>query len=146
VVKKYPIFFCIFAVRKASTMTTLQMKKLMRYGFFLMSFIIAVGLAFGSKGGDNKNKKRNANLKSDFVPIRITSPSLLKNGFTYSGSRMLSIQKENSSFSLNSLVTYQKGNITFIQPYRYKVNITGLNITPATSNLQLLDVKIPMHK
>lgn len=145
-VKKYPIFFSIFVVRKVSTMTTLEMKKLMRYGFFFMSFLIIVGLAFASKGGD-KNKKRNTtNLKTDFVPIRISTAFALKNGFTYTGSHIFSMQKENSTFSLNSIVTYQKGNTTFIVPYKYKVNASTINITPAKGNLQMLDVKISMHK
>ena len=121
------------------------MKKLMRHVFFFMSFIIIVSLAFGSKGGDNKDKKRNAKLKADFVPVRITSP-LLKNGFTYSGSHVFGIQKEKSSFSLNTLITYQKGNTTYIMPYKYRVNTSALTISPAKSNLQMLDVKISMHK
>ena len=144
-VKEYPIFFIIFAARKVSTMTTLQMKKLMRYVFFFMSFLIIVGLAFGSKGGD-KNKKRNANLKTNFVPIRVISPFILKNGFSYSGSHILGMQKENSSFSVNSIITYQRGNTTFIMPYKYKVNNSAFNMPPAKSNLQMLDVKISMHK
>jgi hypothetical protein len=145
VVKKYPIFFSIFVPRKVSTMTTLQVKKLMRYGFFFMSFLIIASIAFGSKGGD-KNKKRNANLRSDFVPIRLTNSFILKNGFTYSGSHIFSVQKDNSSFSINSIVTYQRGNTTFIMPYKYKVNTSAFNITPAKNNLQMLDVKISMHK
>jgi hypothetical protein len=127
-------------------MTTLEMKKLMRYGFFFMSFLIIVGLAFASKGGD-KNKKRNTtNLKTDFVPIRISAAFALKNGFTYTGSHIFSVQKENSTFSLNSIVTYQRGNTTFIVPYKYKVNTSAFNISPAKSNLQMLDLKISMHK
>jgi hypothetical protein len=145
VVKKYPIFFIIFAARKAGTMTTIQMKKLMRYVLFFMSFLITVGLAFGSKGGD-KNKKRTANLQSDFVPIRLTNSFILKNGFTYSGSRVFSVQKENSTFSINSIVTYQRGNTTFIMPYKYRVNTASFRITPAKSNLQMVGVKISMHK
>lgn len=145
-VKKYPIFFSIFAARKVSTMTTLEMKKLTRYVFFFMSFLVIVGLAFASKGGD-KNKKRNAtNLKTDFVPIRISTAFALKNGFTYTGSHIFSVQKENSTFSLNSIVTYQRGNTTFIVPYKYKVNTSAFNIAPAKNNLQMLDLKISMHK
>jgi hypothetical protein len=126
-------------------MTTIQMKKLMRYVFFFMAFVITVSLAFGSKGGDNKDKKRNAKLKSDFVPVRITTP-LLKNGFAYTGSHIFGLQKEKSSFSLNTLITYQKGNTTYIMPYKYRINTSALSISPAKSNLQMLDVKISMHK
>ncbi|HLX92026.1 MAG TPA: hypothetical protein VKR32_10110 [Puia sp.] len=126
-------------------MTTIQVKKLMRYGLFFMSFVIIVGLAFASKGGD-KNKKRTANMKSDFVPIRIVSPFTLKSGFAYSGSRVFNVQKENNSFSINSLITYQRGNTTFIVPYQYRINSSVVNIAPVKSNLQMLDVKISMHK
>jgi hypothetical protein len=117
----------------------------MKHFIFFMSFLIIVSLAFGSKGGDDKDKKRNTQLKSDFVPVRITSP-FLKSSFTYAGSHVFSLQKEKSALSLNTLVTYQKGNMTFIMPYRYKVNTSALTIVPAKNNLQMLDVKISMHK
>ncbi|HLY69003.1 MAG TPA: hypothetical protein VKR53_04695 [Puia sp.] len=122
------------------------MKKLMRYGFFFMSFLIIVGLAFASKGGDKNKKRTTTNLKTDFVPIRISSAYVLKNGFTYTGSHTFGIQKENSTFSLHSIVTYERGNTTYILPYKYKVNASAFNITPAKGNLQMLDVKISMHK
>jgi len=126
-------------------MTTIQMKKLMKPALFFVSFVIIVSLAFGSKGGDDKGKKGNTKLKSDFVPIRMTG-ALLKNGFTYTGSHIYSLQKERTSFSLNALITYQKGNTTFIVPYKYKINTGALSLSPAKNNLQMLDLKISMHK
>lgn len=126
-------------------MTTIQMKKLTKHFFFFLSFLIIVSLAFGSKGGDDKDKKKSAKVKAVFIPLRISSP-FLKNGFTYAGSLVFSTQKEKSTFSLNSLITYQRGNTTVIMPYRYRVNTAAFTILPAQNNLQLLDVKISMHK
>jgi hypothetical protein len=129
-----------------STMTTIQMKKLMKHLIFFASFIIIVSLAFGSKGGDKKDKRKNGNLKNDFVPVRIASPFNLKSGFIYSGSYVFSQQKEKSTFSLNTIVTYQRGNTTYILPFKYRVNTSVLSICPAKNNLQMLDLKISMHK
>jgi hypothetical protein len=132
-------------VAELGTMTTIQMKKLIKSALFFVSFVIIVSLAFGSKGGDDKGRKGNTKMKSDFVPIRISS-SFLKNGFTYSGSHIFSIQKEKTAFSFNTLVTYQRGNTTFIIPYKYKVNTGALSLSPAKSNLQMVGLKISMHK
>jgi hypothetical protein len=144
-VKKYPIFFIIFALIMITTTTTIQVKKLMRQSVFFLSLIIIVAFAFASKGGGDKDKKKNVSFKNDFVPLRATTFTL-KNGFTYSGSHILGQQKEKTSFSLNTVVTYQKGGLLYILPYKYKVNTSSINPSLSKTNLQMLDLKISMHK
>ncbi|SRR5579871_251192 len=127
------------------TTTTIRVKELMRHLFVFTSLLIIVGLAFASKGG-NKDKKKNTPAKSNFVPLKVTSPFTLRNGYAFSGSHVFSQQKDRSSLELNTIVTYQKGNTTYILPYKYKVNTATFSITPAKGNLQMLDLKIAMHK
>jgi hypothetical protein len=64
--------------------------------------------------------------KTSKVTLNISTPSTLKNslsinfnsGLRYTGS-MFSYQKY--SLSKTSLITYQKGNVTYIIPYKHKV-------------------------
>jgi hypothetical protein len=123
--------------------TTIQMKKLMRLSCLSVLMIVAV-LAFASKGGGGK--KKIPALKNDFVPIRTTSGFTLRSGVSYSGSHIFGVEKNDKSFSFNTVVTYQKGNTIYILPYKYKVNTPAFNTNSAKSNFQMLNFKIKIHK
>jgi hypothetical protein len=125
------------------TTTYIQMKKLIRLGLFSSLLIVAVALAFASKGG---GKKKTAPLKNNFVPVRTTSGFTLRNFVPFSGSHFVTQEKTDKNFSFNTVVTYQKGNTVFIMPYKYKVSNSTFNITPSNSNFQMLNLKIKMHK
>jgi|SRR5579871_1090324 len=125
------------------TTTYIQMKKLIRLGLFSSLLIVAVALAFASKGG---GKKKNAPVKNNFVPVSTTNGFTLRNYVPFSGSHFVTQEKADKSFSFNTVVTYQKGNTVFIMPYKYKVNNSTFNIAPSTSNFQMLNLKIKMHK
>jgi hypothetical protein len=67
--------------------------------------------------------------KSARVTLNISTPSTLrnslslnlKNGLKYTGSMVLNQQGSGGSMMKSSLVTYQKGNTTYIIPYKQKV-------------------------
>jgi hypothetical protein len=120
------------------------MKKLTRQACFSALMIIVVALAFASKGGGSK--KKTPTYKSDFVPIRTFNGFTLRSGANFAGSHIFGIEKNDKHFSYNTIVTYQKGNTIFILPYKYKVNTSAFTTSPAKSNLQMLDLKIKMHK
>ena len=124
--------------------TNIQMKKLTRIACFSALMLIVVALAFASKGGGSK--KKTPSYKNDFVPVRTTNGFTLKSGLNYTGSRVFGVEKNDKGFSYNTIVTYQKGNTTFILPYKYKVNTSVFSTSPAKSNLQMLDLKIKFHK
>jgi hypothetical protein len=125
------------------TATNIQARKLILQSLFSVLLIIFVGLAFASKGGGDK--KKNVATKADFAPINISSAFTLRNGISYMGSHIFGQQKEKANFSINTVITYQNGNTIYIMPYKYKVSIAPLNSTSKT-NLQLLDLKIKVHK
>lgn len=127
-----------------TTTAPIQVKRILRTGFFSAVLFIIVALAFASKGGGDK--KKTSTFKNDFVPIRITNGFTLKTGPSFSGSHILSTERNNKSFSYNSLMTYQKGNTTYILPFKYKVNIGTINNVVPKSSLQMLNLKINMHK
>ena len=124
--------------------TTIGMRKLMRTTFIGAIMLAVVGLTFASKGGGGDNKKATATLKTNFVPIRTTSGFTLKAGPTYAGSFIVGTEKTRNYVSFNTLVTYQKGNSTYILPYTYKIN-TSMYLKTNGSNLQMLDLRIDMH-
>ncbi|HEX9512598.1 MAG TPA: hypothetical protein VF939_19030 [Puia sp.] len=124
-----------------------MMRRLMRQTLVCVLMITIVGLAFASKGGGGDKKSNNRTpLKTEFVPIRTTATFTLKAGPSYTGSFLLGQEKTKNYLSINSLVTYQKGNSIFIIPYTYKVNTPTLMDGSRKTNLQLFDLRIKMHR
>ncbi len=78
--------------------------------------------------GDSKAKGKRVSLinnKSVVTPGRFS----LKSGYQYRGSQIINQQRENNTFTLNSLVTYQKGNMTYIVPMKTTVNTQKIKIS-----------------
>ena len=143
-VKKYPKFITIF-VSTMLSLTNNQMKKLTRQVAICAVLVAMVILTFASKGGGGD--KKNNNFRSNFTPIRSLNSFTLKTSSSYNsgGSYVFNQGKENNRVSLNTMITYEKGNTIYILPYKYKVNISALDIGQKT-NLQFLGVKIKMPK
>lgn len=107
--------------------------------FLLMG---VAGLAIASMGGEKRNKKSNA-PSAAFTPIRTTAGFTLKAGPAYKGSFNLSQERTPGGLNFNSLVTYQKGNTTYIMPVNHRIN---LGSTSPVDNTQMLRLKVRMHK
>jgi hypothetical protein len=123
------------------------MRKLMRKVLVSTLLIAVVGLTFASKGGGGEKKKDNSiPLKTNFIPIRTTNGFTLKTGPSYTGSYLLGQEKTDNFISFHTLITYQKGNSIYIMPYKYKMNTSSVYLNNSGSNLQLLDLRIKMHK
>jgi hypothetical protein len=95
-------------------------KKLL--AIFILSSIIVDALADKGFGRKNKNK----------TTINITAPTgirnsiafNLKSGLSYKGSLLNDRKNLGGSILNTSIVTYQKGNSTYIIPYKNKITIT----------------------
>lgn len=126
---------------------TIPMRKLIRQMVISTLLLAVVGLAFASKGGggDKKNSK-NVPLKTEFTPIRTTGNFTLKSSPAYSGSFFLGQEKTKTTISFNTLVTYEKGNSIFVMPYKYKINMPNITDGSIKPSLQLLDLRIKMHR
>ena len=105
--------------------------------------LVVAGFAFASMGGEKKNRK-GSRLTTDFVPIRTSAGFTLKAGPSYKGSLLLNQEKSGSQLSFNTLITYQKGNTTYIMPYNHRVNINKAGASG--DNLQLLRLKVKLNK
>ena len=77
--------------------------------------------------GDGKSKGKKSSLLSS-RPTITPGKFSLRSGYQYRGSQIINQQKDKNSFTRNSLVTYQKGNMTYILPVKtvipQKIKIT----------------------
>ena len=73
--------------------------------------------------GDGKMKK--TEKEKHLLSFKNTGNSLngfsLKSGYQYRGSQILTEQNEDNFFMINTNITYQKGNATYIMPLKKKV-------------------------
>jgi hypothetical protein len=89
--------------------------------------------AMGSFTGTTNDKVRNIyslkNFNSNFY--KSASPFSLRAGFHYTGSPLTSYKKENSGdLTLISMMRFEKGNTTYIYPYKHRVSVPKFK-TPA---------------
>jgi len=106
--------------------------------------LIVVGVwALASMGGGG-NKSKDKAVKPEFTPIRTTNGFTLKAGPVYHGSIIFGQEKSKNLVSYNSVVTYQKGNTTYILPCKYKLQTS--TISQSGSSLQMFNLRIKMHK
>ncbi len=106
--------------------------------------LIGVGVwALASMGGGG-NKSKDKAVKPEFTPIRTTNGFTLKAGPVYHGSIVFGQEKAKNFVSYNSIITYQKGNTTYILPCKYKLQTSS--ISQSGSSLQMFNLRIKMHK
>ena len=80
-------------------------------------FLIVLSVAAFATLGDGKSKGKKSSLlnsKPTITPGKFT----MQSGYQYRGSQIINQQNQNNTFTRNSLVTYQKGNITYILPVK----------------------------
>jgi hypothetical protein len=104
-----------------------------------LTMIGIAAIAFASMGGGG-NKNKSTCVKVDFTPVRTSGGFTLKAGPSYRGSLTLGQEKHDNVISFNSVISYQKGNTTYILPYKFRVQTFA-----SGSNLQLLRLKLSIH-
>lgn len=119
---------------------TLARKSAICFALTAMAF-----LAFASSGGGGGDKGKNNPITNQFTPIRTSGGFTLKAGPTYRGSLLFNQEKKKDVISFNSVVTYQRGNTTYILPYKSKVSLPA-NKNCFKSNLNVVDFKINLRK
>ena len=106
-----------------------------KYGKVLMALLLvsATHIALASFTGTTDSKTRNIyslkNFNKNFY--KSASPFSLRAGFLYRGSQLISVKRENNGdLTMNSMMRYEKGNTTYIYPYKHKVSAPKFK-TPA---------------
>jgi len=95
--------------------------------------LIGASLAAFAALGDGGNKSSNPKdaFSSKFVITNI-KPFSLKSCYNYRGSSIFNTPSHDSKFiMLNTVITYQKGNTTYILPLKKKVWLDKINFHPA---------------
>jgi hypothetical protein len=111
---------------------------------FISLILVGFGaLAIASMGGGG-SKTKDKSVKPEFTPIRTTNGFTLKAGPVYHGSMIFGQERNKDLVSLNSIVTYQKGNTTYILPCKYKLQTSAASQTG--SSLQMFNLRIKIHK
>ena len=121
--------------------STLKFNHMLKKSIVSLSLIGVVALALASSGGGSR-KKTSKLFSPEFAPIKTSTGFSMRSGVTYAGSMITSVHKNRTSMNFNSLVTYQKGNVIYILPNQHRINLTRAQ----KSNLNLVDVKINLHK
>jgi hypothetical protein len=119
--------------------STLKLNHMLKKSLISFTMIGVVALALASNGGGEKNAPK---AKAEYSTARTLNGLTMKAGPIYSGSRMYSTQRQSNFVMYSSVLTYRKGNTTYILPYKYKMNTRPT----LRSNMQVLDLKIKLNK
>jgi hypothetical protein len=104
-------------VKKTSIKTTKIVIALLMAGITQ----IAMGSFTGSTDESTKNKYSLKNFNKTFY--KTASPFSLRAGFQYKGTQVISLQKDANAITYNSLMRFEKGNTTYIYPYKHTVSV-----------------------
>lgn len=94
----------------------------------VLTFITATAFAAFASLGDGKSKSKKASLLNNKTAVTPGKFSL-KSGYQYRGSQIINQQKTENLVTLNSIVTYQKGNLTYILPLNTTVNTQKIKLS-----------------
>ena len=98
------------------------MKRLSKITFVLVLIGCMSIVANADRGVFGKKRKVQLNITTTNT-LKKSIPFNLKSGLIFKGSCLLNSQQIGNSFFNTTLVSYKKGNTTYILPYRQKVLI-----------------------
>lgn len=79
-------------------------------------------LSFADRGGFVKKDKPQLNIETH-GSLKNSIQFNLKSGLKYRGSEMLNFQRVGNSIVAESIVSYKKGNTTYLIPYKQRIAI-----------------------
>jgi hypothetical protein len=93
----------------------------------MLLMAVSAVASFATLGEGNKKSGRTT---SSLLSSKTTKPGAftLKSGYTYRGNQVINSQVTKKYISLNTTVTYQKGNTTYIVPLKKKVALSNVKI------------------
>jgi hypothetical protein len=114
--------------------TNLSIKRFIKRKLATVILITVSVASFATLGDGGKKSftSSTANLLSSKPTYSYKSFSL-KSGYNYRGNNILSNPNSNKFIMLNTVVTYQKGNATYILPLKKKVFLDKVSFTPTSS-------------
>lgn len=112
------------------TERTIEKRKLVIALLFVCVTHISLGSFTGTSDENAKNKYSLKNFNKNFY--KKASPYSLRAGFEYKGSQLMSKQVDATGITLNSALIFEKGNTTYVYPYKHKINVPKFK-TPSPS-------------
>ena len=100
----------------------------------VLTLITATAIAAFASLGDGKSKGKKVSLlnnKRVVVPGKFS----LSSGYQYRGSQIIDQQKSDNIVTLNSRITYQKGNMTYILPLKTMINTQKIKLSVGVPQL-----------
>lgn len=126
---------------------TLKLNHMLKKSIVSVTMLGLVVIALASSGG---GKKKSTGTTLGLIPIRANGTFTLKTKPTYSGSYLYSTASMRNSTMYRSVVTYQKGNTTFIVPSQYRLNsqrkLSFNSNQTLKTNLNVVDLKVRLCK
>ncbi len=99
------------------------MQKFIKVLFILTMFSGISWMAFADRGGFiKKNNKVKLNINTAST-LKKSIAFNLKSGLVFKGSRLLSNQQIGNTMFNKGLITYRKGNIVYIMPFKQRMII-----------------------
>jgi hypothetical protein len=124
------IFFSSFGLQMKNNTS---IKHYIRHKLVTAIFITASLVTFAALGdGKKDDSKRTPNkslLSAKTNPYNFKNFSL-RSRYNYRGSTILNPSQQNKYITLNTVATYQKGNITYILPLKKKVLLDKITFNP----------------
>jgi len=102
--------------------------KLVTAVFITASLVTFAALGDGKKD-DSKRTHNKSLLSAKTNPYNFKNFSL-RSRYNYRGSTILNPSQQNKYITLNTVATYQKGNITYILPLKKKVLLDKITFNP----------------
>jgi hypothetical protein len=103
------------------------MERFIKKATIILALVSVTTVVFADRGTGKKAKARTTlNINSGNTSLKSSILSNIKSGLSYKGSFLATRQVNNSVITDNTLMTYQKGNTTYIIPYKNKLAIPDM--------------------
>jgi len=123
---------------------TLKLNHMLKKTLVSATMLVLVVIALASSGGGKKKSSSTLGI----IPIRANGTFNIKSKPSYSGSFLHSTANLKNSTVYRSVITYQKGNTTFIIPSQYRLNnqrkLTFNSSLGQKNNLNAVNLKIKL--
>lgn len=103
------------------------MERFIKKATIILALVSVTTVVFADRGTGKKAKARTAlNINSGNTSLKSSILLNVKSGLSYKGSFLATREVSSSVITNNTLMTYQKGNTTYIIPYKSKLAVPDM--------------------
>jgi len=104
------------------------MERFIKKAAIILTLVSATTVVFADRGTGKKSSKvrTTLNITPTATSLKSTVMSNLKNGLSYKGSFLTTKHTTGTVITSNTLMTYQKGNTTYLLPYKSKMAVADM--------------------